>query len=69
MAPGIPAERVAALRAAFMATMADKDFLADARKRNMDVWPMSGEELQKLVVDVTAAPPSVVDAARKALLF
>jgi len=67
--PGVPAERVAALRTAFMATMKDKDFLADAEKRNMEVWPMSGEELQRLVVDVTAAPANIVDAAKKALLF
>jgi tripartite-type tricarboxylate transporter receptor subunit TctC len=67
--PGVPADHVAALRAAFMATMKDKDFLADAHKRNMDVLPMSGEALQKLVVDVTTAPPNVVQAARKALLF
>ena len=67
--PGVPADRVAALRTAFMATMKDKDFLADARKRNMDLWPMSGDDLQRLVVDVTAAPANVVEAAKKALLF
>lgn len=69
MPPGVPASHVAALRTAFMATMKDKAFLADAEKRNMEVWPMSGDDLQKLVVDVTAAPANVVEAAKKALLF
>ncbi len=39
--PGVPEERVKALRAAFDATMKDPDFLADAKKRNFDINPVS----------------------------
>ena len=43
--PGAPADRVAALRAAFTQMIKDKDFMGDANKHNMDIRPMSGEEL------------------------
>ncbi len=40
--PGVPADRVAALRAAFQAMIKDRDFMADAKKHNMDIRPMTG---------------------------
>ena len=46
--PGMPADRAAALRTAFMQTMKDPTFLADAAKLNMPIDPMSGEEVAKL---------------------
>src|SRR5271157_792555 len=46
MAPDLPAERVAALRRAFMETMRDPELLADAGKLGVDIDPNSGEELQ-----------------------
>jgi tripartite-type tricarboxylate transporter receptor subunit TctC len=49
--PGVPAERVAALRKGFMATMKSDDFLADAKKAKISLNPMDGETLTKLVVD------------------
>ena len=45
--PGVPAERVQALRRAFDATMKDPQFLAEAAKLNMDMSPSTGEEAQK----------------------
>lgn len=45
--PGLPADRTAALRTAFMATMDDKDFLAEANKAKLAIHPMNGEETQK----------------------
>jgi tripartite-type tricarboxylate transporter receptor subunit TctC len=65
--PAVPADRVAALRAAFKATMEDPAFLADARKRKMDLEYMSGEEVQKIVNKTIAAPKSVVERFKKAL--
>jgi hypothetical protein len=59
--PGVPEERVKALRAAFDATMKDPEFLADAQKRGFDINPVSGEEMQKIVVDIVSTPRSVAD--------
>jgi tripartite-type tricarboxylate transporter receptor subunit TctC len=57
--PGVPAERVKALRAAFDATMLDPAFLGEAKKLNLDVNPVSGEDLQKIVADIIDASPVV----------
>lgn len=59
-APEVPADRVAALRAAFDATMKDLEFLADAAKRQMLIKPRSGAEVAKLVASVKDTPPSVL---------
>jgi tripartite-type tricarboxylate transporter receptor subunit TctC len=65
--PGIPADRVAALRKAFIATLADKDFLADAEKSQLEINPVPGEELEKLVKEVYASPPEVAKKAAELL--
>ena len=57
--PGVPPDRVAALRRAFDATMADKQFLADTKKMDLDLNPMGGEELQQVVAEVVATPPAI----------
>src|SRR3954468_16199560 len=57
--PGVPNDRVAALREAFMATTKDKDFLADADKGNLEVTPVSGEDIQKLVQEIYGTPAAV----------
>ena len=46
--PGVPAERVAALRKAFMETMADQELLAEAQRIGLAIDPISGEDLQAL---------------------
>jgi tripartite-type tricarboxylate transporter receptor subunit TctC len=58
--PGIPAERLAILRTAFAALAKDREFLADAEKSNLDVDPMSGEEVDKVVALITSAPTDVI---------
>ena len=63
-AQGAPADRVAALRKAFMATMADAEFREEARKLSLDVDAMSGEEAQVIVADMMSAPAAVVERAR-----
>jgi len=50
--PDVPKDRVAALRKAFMDTMADKDFLAEAEKAKFEITPVSGEKLESLVLEV-----------------
>ena len=59
--PGVPEERVKALRAAFEATMKDPEFLADAEKRGFDINPVSGEEMQTIVADIVATPKPITD--------
>jgi tripartite-type tricarboxylate transporter receptor subunit TctC len=65
--PGVPADRVAALRKAFMATFADPRLLAEAKKMNFDIEPMSGEDMQALVARLYATPANVVEKAKQAL--
>lgn len=65
--PNVPADRVAALRAAFDKTMADPEFLADAAKRRMEVQPIGGKELENLVNKMFAASPETVATAKQAL--
>ncbi len=57
--PGVPADRVAALRKAFMDTMKDKEFLAEAEKAQLEITPVSGEELQALVAKGYAVDPVI----------
>ena len=57
--PGVPADRVAALRKAFMETMKDTDFLAEAQKGQLEITPVSGEELQALVAKGYAVDPTI----------
>ena len=66
-APGTPPERTAALRSAFMATMRDPAFLAEATKINLDLKPLSGEQLATLLEQFLAAPPAIVERARAAI--
>jgi tripartite-type tricarboxylate transporter receptor subunit TctC len=61
--PGIPPERLKALRAAFDATMTDPDFLADAQRQDLEVRPVSGAEADALIHEVYASPSGVVKLA------
>ena len=61
--PKVPRERAEVLRKAFMDTMRDKDFLADAEKSKMEITPVPGDELEKLVKDVYATPADVTQKA------
>ena len=59
--PGVPEDRVKALRAGFDKMLADPAFLAEARKENFDITAVSGENLQKIVAEIVATPKSVAD--------
>ncbi len=65
--PGVPADRLAVLRKAFMDTMADKEFLKEADKAQMEITAVSGEVLDKLVREVYATPPTVIQKAAEIL--
>jgi tripartite-type tricarboxylate transporter receptor subunit TctC len=64
--PGVPPDRLEALRRAFDATMQDKEFLADVQKTGLSVSPMKGEDLQKLVKQVSDLPPNLLEKIRHA---
>jgi tripartite-type tricarboxylate transporter receptor subunit TctC len=64
--PGVPPERLTALRRAFDATMQDPEFLADAAKTKLTVGPMRGEELQKLITTVSNLTPEMLAKVRTA---
>jgi tripartite-type tricarboxylate transporter receptor subunit TctC len=65
--PGVPADRVALLRTAFHAAMADPGFLADAKKQRLEVKEVSGEKVAKILSDAFVMPPDVVKAANEAM--
>jgi tripartite-type tricarboxylate transporter receptor subunit TctC len=58
--PNVPAARVAILRAAFMRMVRDVGFLQQASKEGLDINPVSGEDIQKIVSDIIATSPEVV---------
>jgi tripartite-type tricarboxylate transporter receptor subunit TctC len=66
--PDVPAERVELLRKAFMATLRDPEFLADAARTRTEIDPMSGADMQALIERVMATPKELtrkVAEARK----
>jgi tripartite-type tricarboxylate transporter receptor subunit TctC len=65
--PGIPEVRVRLLRDAFAKTMRDPDFLAEARKKNLEIDPISGEDLETLAKDVVSAGRDVIERMSKLL--
>jgi len=65
--PKVPADRVAALRAAYAATMQDPAFLADAKKLGVAVAPVSGEELTHLMAKLMNMPPALLARAKQAI--
>ncbi len=69
LAPGVPADRVAALRKAFLATMADPELLADTQRIGLAIDPISGEDLQALAADIFATPAEFVEKVKRALSY
>ena len=65
---GVPAERVNALRRAFDATMKDPEFVAEAKKLNMDMRPSTGEEAQRDLGLVCHRRPRPILARAKAII-
>jgi tripartite-type tricarboxylate transporter receptor subunit TctC len=57
--PGVPADRLAALRGAFAALTKDEEFLADAKKAKIEVSPLAGPAVDKVVAVITGTPPDV----------
>jgi tripartite-type tricarboxylate transporter receptor subunit TctC len=64
--PGVPAARIEALRKAFDDTMKDTAFLEEAQKTDLEVQPVSGEQVQALVAEIYKSSPEVVKLAADA---
>ncbi|HUZ71942.1 MAG TPA: tripartite tricarboxylate transporter substrate-binding protein [Stellaceae bacterium] len=67
--PGVPADRVAALRKAFMATMQDPALRADAKRVRLAIDPISGADVQALVTKVYATPKPVIKKLKQAMIY
>jgi tripartite-type tricarboxylate transporter receptor subunit TctC len=65
--PATPPERIAELRDAFSRMIKDKDFLADAEQHGLDVEEVTGAQLQKLVNDLYATAPEVLELVKGAM--
>ena len=61
----VPKDRVAILRKAFNATMRDPAFIADMKKQQLPVTPLTGEEAERAVAKMTGAPPNIVAQAKR----
>jgi tripartite-type tricarboxylate transporter receptor subunit TctC len=59
--PGVPADRIKALRDAFEATMTDPEFLAEAARQKIIINPVSGEKIAGLLDRIYASPKDVLD--------
>lgn len=59
MAPGVPPDRAVAVEAALRKTFTDKDFLADAEKGRLEIGPLYGEQIHKLVLEFLGMPQDV----------
>jgi tripartite-type tricarboxylate transporter receptor subunit TctC len=65
--PGVPADRVQILRRALDATAKDPEFLADAEKQKVEIFHMSGEDVEALVRRIHETPPQVVEIGKDML--
>jgi tripartite-type tricarboxylate transporter receptor subunit TctC len=63
--PGIPAERVKLLREAYANMLKDPEFIAEAKKRQWELAPVSGERLEALAKEVIHQPPDIVERMKK----
>jgi tripartite-type tricarboxylate transporter receptor subunit TctC len=59
--PGMPADRTAALQTAFMAMTKDPAFVAEAEKMHLELSPIDGGAVRKVIVQMQATPPEVIE--------
>ena len=68
MGPGIPRDRLDALRVAYAKSLVDPEFVDLVRREGLDIDPIAGADLEKIVRDIYALPPDAVERARSALM-
>ena len=64
MGPGVPRDRIDAIRAAYMKSLIDPEFVEFVKRQALDVDPIAGDDLARIVRDIYALPQSAVDLAR-----
>jgi len=69
MPPDVPADRLAAVRKAFMATARDPKFVAQMKKLRFNVSPVSGEEMQNIIIKIYKTPPDIVALTKDAIVY
>lgn len=69
LAPGVPADRLALLRKAYDATVKDPAFLREGEKRRLDLNPTGHERVEKVIAEVFATPPALVQRMQAILQF
>jgi tripartite-type tricarboxylate transporter receptor subunit TctC len=67
VAPGTPKDRVQLLRKAFVETLKDPEFLADAKKSRLDTDPLTGEEIEKIVAQLFKMDAALVNQLKEIL--
>jgi tripartite-type tricarboxylate transporter receptor subunit TctC len=67
MPPGVPADRLAAFREAFKKSMEDPQFLADAKKQNLEIGMVSGEQIKQMLARLYALPKAIVEKAARSV--
>jgi hypothetical protein len=67
VAPNVPAERLEALRTAYVQTLADPQFLDETKRLNMDTRPQTGAQVDALVKAVAATPQPIIDKTARIL--
>ena len=65
--PGVPPERLAALRAAFAALAQDRDFLVDAERSGLEAAPLAGEAVDKVIALIAVTPTELAERLTKAI--
>jgi tripartite-type tricarboxylate transporter receptor subunit TctC len=67
MPPATPAERVRLLRTAFLKTLSDPEFVNDARQAQLEIDPISGEDVTRLIGELFTMPPAVLTKLKELL--
>jgi hypothetical protein len=67
MPPATPADRVRLLRTAFLKTLADPEFVTDARQAQLDIEPISGEDVTRLIGELFKMSPAVLAKLKELL--
>jgi tripartite-type tricarboxylate transporter receptor subunit TctC len=65
--PGVSLDRAAALEAAFFRTFADRSFLADAEKSQLEITPLYGESIRQIVVDFLTMPRAIKERLKRSI--
>ncbi len=63
----VPPDQVKTLREAFAKTMSDREFLAEAKTRNLEIKPTASDPLERLAKDIIVQPPEVIERMKKLL--